>query len=52
MNFQESIENHHENPNNDSQFLISWNNVEKSLPWGLMFMLGGAFAISDATMVS
>ena len=33
------------------QFLMAWNDIEQSLPWSLIFMFVGAFAISDATMV-
>jgi sodium-dependent dicarboxylate transporter 2/3/5 len=31
-----------------SQSLINWKLVETKLPWGVIFLLGGGFALSDA----
>ena len=31
-----------------SPALVSWDLIEKKLPWGVILLLGGGFALSDA----
>ena len=35
-----------------SRALITWEKVEKNLPWGVILLLSGGFALSDACKVS
>lgn len=39
-------------PLKSSEGLITWKLIESKMPWGLMFLLGGGFAISRATVAS
>ena len=33
------------------KYLVSWGEFEKSYPWMVVFIVGGAYAISDAAIV-
>ena len=35
-----------------SEFLIDWKTVEKKLPWGIILLLGGGFALAAVTECS
>jgi sodium-dependent dicarboxylate transporter 2/3/5 len=35
-------------PSTKSPSLVSWELIEKKLPWGVILLLGGGFALSDA----
>eukprot|EP00096_Caligus_rogercresseyi_P012478 TRINITY_DN5231_c0_g1_i1.p1 TRINITY_DN5231_c0_g1~~TRINITY_DN5231_c0_g1_i1.p1 ORF type:complete len:554 (-),score=132.09 TRINITY_DN5231_c0_g1_i1:158-1819(-) len=35
-----------------SEALITWNVIEKKLPWGIMFLLGGGYAMAGGTKAS
>ena len=35
-----------------SPALIDWNHVQQKFPWSILFLLGGGFAISDASKAS
>lgn len=39
-------------PKTPSHSLISWNVIQHKLPWGLIFLLGGGFAIAEASKES
>nr|XP_031830192.1 protein I'm not dead yet-like [Nomia melanderi] len=39
-------------PKRSSEGLITWNVIEKEMPWSLMFLLGGGFAISKGSIAS
>jgi len=34
----------------NSQALITWDILEKRIPWGVLILLGGGFALSDACL--
>lgn len=38
-------------PANQSKMILDWRELEKNFPWSLLFMVGGAFAISDGAAV-
>ncbi len=35
-------------PSEKSPSLVNWEMIEKKLPWGVILLLGGGFALSDA----
>lgn len=35
-----------------SQPLVTWKIIQKKMPWGLIFLLGGGFALAEASKVS
>ncbi|CAK9826914.1 Protein I'm not dead yet [Anthophora retusa] len=39
-------------PTKPSEGLITWEVIEKKMPWSLMFLLGGGFAISKGSIAS
>ncbi|CAK9815988.1 Protein I'm not dead yet [Anthophora plagiata] len=39
-------------PTKSSEGLITWDVIEKKMPWSLMFLLGGGFAISKGSVAS
>ena len=39
-------------PDAPSEALINWHTVEKKLPWGVILLLGGGFALADITKKS
>ncbi|XP_067217378.1 protein I'm not dead yet-like [Linepithema humile] len=39
-------------PKKSSEGLITWKAIESKMPWRLMFLLGGGFAISQGTVAS
>ncbi|OAD57864.1 Protein I'm not dead yet [Eufriesea mexicana] len=39
-------------PSKSTEGLITWDVIEKKMPWSLMFLLGGGFAISKGSIAS
>lgn len=39
-------------PKQPSQALITWKVVQQKLPWGLIFLLGGGFALAEGSKVT
>ncbi|XP_032676440.1 protein I'm not dead yet-like [Odontomachus brunneus] len=39
-------------PKNSSEGFITWKIIETKMPWGLIFLLGGGFAIAKGTVAS
>ena len=39
-------------PKRSSEGLITWKAIESKMPWSLMFLLGGGFAISRGSVAS
>ena len=31
--------------------LLDWNTIQKKLPWGIIFLIGGGFALAKASTV-
>ncbi|CAH1134761.1 unnamed protein product [Ceutorhynchus assimilis] len=44
--------NENKRPKAPSQALLTWKVVHQKLPWGLIFLLGGGFALAEASKVS
>lgn len=44
--------NESKRPKVASQSLVTWNIIQKKMPWGLIFLLGGGFALAEASKVS
>lgn len=36
----------------DPRFLIDWNTIQKGIPWGVVFLFGGGFALAQGLEVS
>ncbi|KZC14611.1 Protein I'm not dead yet, partial [Dufourea novaeangliae] len=43
---------HAKRPTNSSEGLITWDVIQRKMPWSLMFLLGGGFAISKGSIAS
>lgn len=41
--------NPHERPGKPSPSLLTWKVVQQKMPWGLLFLLGGGFAIAEGS---
>ncbi|KOC67775.1 Protein I'm not dead yet [Habropoda laboriosa] len=53
LNFLRSFDKDPTNrPNVSSEGLITWDVIQKKMPWSLMFLLGGGFAISRGSIAS
>ncbi|XP_076756398.1 protein I'm not dead yet [Xylocopa sonorina] len=53
LNFLRSFSrNPAERPEKSSEGLITWDVIQKKMPWSLMFLLGGGFAISRGSVAS
>lgn len=39
-------------PTKSSEGLLTWDVIQKKMPWSLMFLLGGGFAISKGSIAS
>lgn len=44
--------NESERPNAPSPSLVTWKVVQTKMPWGLIFLLGGAFALAEGSQTS
>lgn len=42
----------HERPKKPSPALLTWKVVQQKVPWGLLFLLGGGFALAEGSKVS
>ena len=40
-----------EKPRKSSRFLLTWSDINKTVPWDIMFLVGGGIAISEACKV-
>ena len=39
-------------PSSSSSALLEWSDVQRTLPWGVILLLGGGFALADAVVAS
>ncbi|CAG9772750.1 unnamed protein product [Ceutorhynchus assimilis] len=44
--------NEEKRPKKASEGLITWKIIQQRIPWGLVFLLGGGFAVADASKAS
>ncbi|ESN92179.1 hypothetical protein HELRODRAFT_89773 [Helobdella robusta] len=41
-------QHHHQHKSSSSTALLDWSSVNKQMPWGVLLLLGGGFALADA----